>query len=159
MRDVSPTSQTLRHLNKMYTLQGLDTGLSQTSRKNSLESSDEVVWNFPVDVTFKSTNVYGWPRIAIAVYGADYLGRDVVRGYCSCLMPLSSGSHTLSCDMYTPLATSTYNQAMSWLLGNPPEFLVHAVPNSSAAKSRRRLAPIGALVEFTVWTWFFQRLR
>lgn len=106
----------------MSTLQGLDTGLSQTSRKNSLESSDEVVWNFPVDVTFKSTNVYGWPRIAVAVYGADYLGRDVVRGYCSCLMPLLSGSHTLSCDMYTPLATSSYNQAMSWLLGNPPEF-------------------------------------
>ena len=24
--------------------------------------------------------------------------------------------------MYTPLATSSYNQTVSWLLGNPPEF-------------------------------------
>lgn len=60
--------------------------------------------------------------MAITVYGADYLGRDVVRGYSSCLVPLSSGYHILDCQMYTPLATSSYNQAMSWLFGNPPEF-------------------------------------
>jgi B9 domain-containing protein 1 len=87
-----------------------------------MESTDEVIWNFPIDITFKSTNVHGWPRIAITVYGADYLGRDIVRGYSSCLVPLSAGNHVLNCEMYTPLATSSYNQTMSWLLGNPPEF-------------------------------------
>ena len=101
---------------------GLDTGLSQTARKSTNETTDEVVWNFPIDVTFKSTNVHGWPRIALTVYGADYLGRDVVRGYSSCLVPLSSGSHVMDCEMYTPLATSSYNQFMSWVMGNPPEF-------------------------------------
>mmetsp|Transcript_1074 Transcript_1074/g.1199 ORF Transcript_1074/g.1199 Transcript_1074/m.1199 type:complete len:188 (+) Transcript_1074:119-682(+) len=101
---------------------GLDTGLSQTARKNSMENNDEVVWNFPIDITFKATNVHGWPRIAVTVYGADYLGRDVVRGYCSCLLPIASGSHVLDCEMYTPIASSSYNQAMAWLLGNPPEF-------------------------------------
>jgi B9 domain-containing protein 1 len=100
----------------------VDTGLSQTARKNTMESIDEVVWNFPIDVTFKSTNVHGWPRLAIAVYGVDYLGRDVVRGYCSCLVPLSSGSHIVDCEAYTPVASSVYNEFMSWVMGNPPEF-------------------------------------
>lgn len=84
-------------------------------------SDDGVVWNFPVDVTFKSTNVHGWPRIALSTYGIDSLGRDVVRGYGSALVPLSPGQHVIDVDMYVPLATSTFNQVMSWLMGNPPE--------------------------------------
>jgi hypothetical protein len=32
---------------------GLDTGLSQTARKNTIETIDEVVWNFPIDVTYQ----------------------------------------------------------------------------------------------------------
>ena len=48
-----------------------------------------VVWNFPIDVSFKSTNAHGWPRMSISVYGVDSLGRDVVRGYGSVLIPPS----------------------------------------------------------------------
>jgi len=101
---------------------GIETGLSQIARKAPTHYEQGVVWNFPVDVTFKSTNVYGWPRIAISVYGIDYLGRDVVRGYGSALVPLTPGQHVIEVDTYTPVATSTFNQLMAWLLGNPPEF-------------------------------------
>tara|TARA_B110000090_G_C13346266_1_gene433089 strand:- start:591 stop:908 length:318 start_codon:yes stop_codon:yes gene_type:complete len=52
----------------------------------------------------------------------DYLGRDVVRGYGSALVPLTPGQHIIDVDMYTPMATSYFNQAISWLMGNPPEF-------------------------------------
>jgi B9 domain-containing protein 1 len=64
-------------------LGGLDTGLSQTAQKNpmSVTSFSSVVWNFPIDVAFRSTNIYGWPRLAISVFGVDFLGRDVIRGY------------------------------------------------------------------------------
>ena len=103
-----------------------------------------VVWNFPIDVKFKSTNVFGWPRIAISVrsqsllivlllycinlyliivynqrtmftlqvYGLDFLGRDVVYGYGSALLPLSSGQHVIDVDMYTPMASSMLNQVI-----------------------------------------------
>jgi B9 domain-containing protein 1 len=100
---------------------GIDTGLSQTARR-LIQVDEGIVWNFPVDVTFKATNVFGWPRIAVSVYGIDYLGRDVVRGYGSVLIPLSVGQHTIDVDMYTPLANSALNQFVSWLMGNPPEF-------------------------------------
>jgi B9 domain-containing protein 1 len=74
-----------------------------------------------VDITFKSTNVFGWPRIALSVYGIDFLGRDVVRGYGSALIPLSTGQHQLEVDMFTPLASSPLNHMVSVIMGNPPE--------------------------------------
>jgi B9 domain-containing protein 1 len=100
---------------------GLDTGLSQTSCKNLASSEEHIVWNFPIDVSFNATNVYGWPRIAISVYGVDFLGRDVIRGYGSALLPLAAGQHEIEIDMFVPLATSYLNDVASWLLGNPPE--------------------------------------
>lgn len=46
--------------------QGLDTGLSQIAQRAGGQDTS-VVWNFPIDVTFKSTNAFGWPRIALSV--------------------------------------------------------------------------------------------
>lgn len=46
--------------------QGLDTGLSQIAQRAGGQDT-AVVWNFPIDVTFKSTNAFGWPRIALSV--------------------------------------------------------------------------------------------
>lgn len=107
----------------MFMLQGPDTGLSQTARKSvMMHGEDGVVWNFPIDISFRATNVHGWPRLALSAYGIDPLGRDIVRGYGSVLVPISPGQHVLDVDMYVPLATSTFNHVMAWLLGNPPEF-------------------------------------
>lgn len=46
--------------------QGLDTGLSQIAQRAGGQDT-AVVWNFPIDVTFKTTNAFGWPRIALSV--------------------------------------------------------------------------------------------
>jgi len=100
---------------------GLDTGLSQTSCKNLSYSDEQIIWNFPIDVSFNTTNVFGWPRIALSVYGIDYFGRDVIRGYGSALVPLSVGQHRIEIDMFVPLATSFINDVISWIMGNPPE--------------------------------------
>lgn len=107
-------------------LSGVDNGLSQTGKVNPVYSDEGVIWNFPIDVTFKSTNVFGWPRIAISVYGVDFLGRDVIKGYCSALIPLAPGQHLITSPCYTPLSSSVVNQFSSWLWGNPPEVCVYA---------------------------------
>jgi B9 domain-containing protein 1 len=49
------------------------------------------VWNFPLDVTYKSTNVFGWPQLVLAVYGVDGMGRDVIKGYGSAHLPTCPG--------------------------------------------------------------------
>ncbi len=50
-----------------------------------------LVWNFPIDVTYKSTNAYGWPQLVVSVYGLDYLGRDVIKGYGCMHLPTCAG--------------------------------------------------------------------
>jgi B9 domain-containing protein 1 len=111
------------HYGNDWTIQsGLDNGLSQTACKNLSQSEEQIIWNFPVDVSFNATNVFGWPRIAISVYGIDFLGRDVIRGYGSALVPMSSGQHLIEVDMFVPLASSYLNEAVAWIMGNPPEF-------------------------------------
>jgi B9 domain-containing protein 1 len=63
-----------------HPISGTQEGMSQATRRSS-DGRHVCVWNFPVEVTFKSTNPFGWPQIVVVVSGIDSLGRDVVRGY------------------------------------------------------------------------------
>jgi hypothetical protein len=47
--------------------QGIDAGFSQEAQKGGAGDAS-IVWNFPIDVTFKSTNPFGWPRLVLSVY-------------------------------------------------------------------------------------------
>lgn len=46
--------------------QGIEIGISQIAKKAS-NGENVAVWNFPIDATFKSTNVFGWPRLVLNV--------------------------------------------------------------------------------------------
>lgn len=74
---------------------GSEEGITQQASKASPFSSKTVhnlnVWNFPIEVSYKSTNAYGWPQLVLAVYGPDVLGRDVVRGYGCVHLPRTPG--------------------------------------------------------------------
>ncbi|KAG5458479.1 MAG: hypothetical protein BJ554DRAFT_1284, partial [Olpidium bornovanus] len=48
------------------------------------------VWNFPLEISFRSTNAFGWPQIVLAVCGLDALGRDVVKGYGAARLPIEA---------------------------------------------------------------------
>lgn len=76
-----------------------------------------------MDLTFKSTNVYGWPSIVLCVYGLDELGRDVVRGYGVQRLPRTQGKSCLFVPLFRPVATSPLNGFLSWIMGRYPEFL------------------------------------
>ena len=40
----------------------------------------DFVWNLPIELTMSSSNVHGWPQLAVSVYGLNFFGLDVVRG-------------------------------------------------------------------------------
>jgi B9 domain-containing protein 1 len=110
---------------------GVSMGLSQISRQGMLagrstnagENRDNViVWNFPIEISFQSTNPSGWPRLALSVYGFDFLGRDVLRGYASVLLPINPGSHTQYLKTFRPVSGSTCQQFVNWLMGTNPEY-------------------------------------
>ncbi|EGB06642.1 hypothetical protein AURANDRAFT_28991 [Aureococcus anophagefferens] len=100
---------------------GIETGLSQIARK-APGVDQSVVWNFPVDISFKSTNAHGWPRMSISVYGVDGLGRDVVRGYGSVLIPPFPGGYDRYIHTYVPVPSSLWQRFVSWFTGTYAEF-------------------------------------
>ncbi len=50
-----------------------------------------LAWNFPLDVAYRSSNPFGWPQLVLCVYGADFWGRDVIKGYGSVHVPSCIG--------------------------------------------------------------------
>ncbi|KAJ1096775.1 hypothetical protein NDU88_001906 [Pleurodeles waltl] len=84
---------------------GLEEGISQITSKNRGAQQD-LVWNFPIDITFKSTNPHGWPQIVVSVYGPDLFGNDVVRGYGAVHVPFTPGRHRRTLPMFVPESTS-----------------------------------------------------
>lgn len=109
---------------------GVTMGLSQIGRRgitlNKRNSGDNgsnvIVWNFPIEISFQSTNPHGWPRLVVSVYGLDFMGRDVVRGYASLLLPARPGHHTLYMKTYHPVSGSKFVQALNWIMGTLPEY-------------------------------------
>ncbi|KAI9009486.1 B9 domain-containing protein [Gaertneriomyces semiglobifer] len=81
------------------------------------------IWNFPLEIAYKSTNAFGWPQLVLSVYGTDLFGRDVIRGYGSLRIPITPGIHTLYVPMFVPLASTPLNGFLSWVTGRLPEFL------------------------------------
>ena len=91
--------------NDWTVLAGLEDGISQIACTSSGESQS-FVWNFPLDISLRSTNVYGWPQLLISVFGHDHLGRDVIRGYASCHLPTQPGNYKLQAKCFTPMPSS-----------------------------------------------------
>lgn len=104
------------------TSHGLEHGISQIAQKGVGHKNDSFVWNYPIDATFRSTNVHGWPQIVLSVYGINALGKDVIRGYGCVHMPVSPGRHVRYVRLYTPMSSSKCQQLTAWLTANPPEF-------------------------------------
>ncbi|XP_029913463.1 B9 domain-containing protein 1 [Myripristis murdjan] len=100
---------------------GLEEGISQITSKGR-QSSHKLIWNFPLEITFKSTNPSGWPQIVVSVYGPDTFGNDVVRGYGATHIPFTPGQHTRTIPMFVPESTSRLQKFTSWLLGRRPEY-------------------------------------
>lgn len=65
-------SWSLHHGSDWQVVAGVEEGVTQLASVPAGRPA-KVVWNFPMDLTFKSTNVYGWPQLVLAVHGTDFL--------------------------------------------------------------------------------------
>jgi len=84
---------------------GIEEGISQITKKSN-DERQLFIWNFPLEITYKSTNPFGWPQIVISCYGTDMLGRDVVRGYGSTHLPITPGQHKIKVPVFVPISSS-----------------------------------------------------
>ncbi|KAJ0397393.1 hypothetical protein ATCC90586_000918 [Pythium insidiosum] len=132
-------------------LHGADAGLTQLAYRSSLD--DDIVFNFPIDLSFNSTNPFGWPRLVFSVYGLDALGRDVVRGYGSTHIPTTDGRVTRLVPLFRPLSSSWLQQFVAWLTGSPPEYFDAKFIAQNAGREVTRVTSEGKLrVQFNVAT-------
>ena len=104
---------------------GVSHGHSQIATQGVVSTNDDdggnvIVWNFPIEISFQSSNPQGWPRLALSIYGLDFAGRDVLRGYASMLVPMSPGRHTKYLKTYRPVSGSKLVQFVNWLFGTNP---------------------------------------
>lgn len=124
------------------------TSSSSYNQNNNNFYSPTIVWNFPIEIAFQSTNIYGWPRISIAIYGLDFLGRDVIRGYGSTIIPIPIGTTTTTAgrgryediiiETYRPISGSLCHRFMNWINGTLPEYYetVFTTQNEGRALTR-----------------------
>eukprot|EP00128_Syssomonas_multiformis_P017186 Colp12_sorted_trinity150504_noHs@34104 len=129
---------------------GLEEGITQISKKSD-DERQTFVWNFPLDVTFKSTNAYGWPQIVLSVYGLDGMGRDVVRGYGAIHVPTVPGRHIRQVPMFVPVSSSKLQSFTSWLLGQHPEFIDTKIVASNQGREVTRVRSQGMVtIQFNI---------
>lgn len=135
----------LSYGNDWNVVHGPESGLSQIAKASESGADTGVVWNFPIDISFKSTNPFGWPRLALSVFGVDMMGRDVVVGYGSVLIPTIPGRHERWVHMYTPKASSLIQQFRSWIAGAYPEFFDSKFVTRSEGREMTRVERTGAI--------------
>ncbi|GBF90328.1 hypothetical protein Rsub_02434 [Raphidocelis subcapitata] len=124
-------------------LDGMETGITQVL--NSAGPDRMLVWNFPLDVTYKSTNAFGWPQVVVSVYGVDAWGRDVVKGYGSMHLPTCPGRYELCVRLYRPRSASLLQTFLSWLTGMPAEFADPRFPAYGPGREVTRVVSSGSV--------------
>lgn len=66
-------------------------------RADGLAGADEtLVWNFPLDLTYSSTNVFGWPQIILTVFSVSANGKELILGYGCVHLPTAPGRWELA---------------------------------------------------------------
>ncbi|KAM4698094.1 B9 domain-containing protein 1 [Rhinophrynus dorsalis] len=137
---------------------GVEEGISQITSKNR-NAKQTLVWNFPIEITFKSTNPYGWPQIVVSVYGPDAFGNDVVRGYGAVHLPFTSGRHRRTIPMFVPESSSRLQKFTSWFTGRRPEFTDPKVVAQGEGREVTRVRSQGFLtLSFNVVTKDLKKL-
>eukprot|EP00761_Pharyngomonas_kirbyi_P008976 gb/GECH01008991.1/.p1 GENE.gb/GECH01008991.1/~~gb/GECH01008991.1/.p1 ORF type:complete len:189 (+),score=29.47 gb/GECH01008991.1/:1-567(+) len=79
------------------------------------------IWNFPLEITFASTNPYGWPKIVVCLYQSK--GKNSVRlGYGWTQIPVFPGRREIKIPLFKPVSSSTIQNIIGSIIGSPPEF-------------------------------------
>ncbi|KAH0545819.1 B9 domain-containing protein 1 isoform X2 [Cotesia glomerata] len=123
---------------------GIEEGLTQMS-KCSNDARRLTSWNFPLDATFKSTTPHGWPQLVLSVYGLDFFGHDVVRGYGVCHIPFSSGRQESKIPIYVPESSSTLHHFAAWITGKRPELIEPSILASGSGRELTRMKVQGSI--------------
>ncbi|XP_043655624.1 B9 domain-containing protein 1 [Drosophila teissieri] len=102
-------------------------GLTQLATNRRGHFNEPIVFNMPLEVTYKSTSPYGWPQILVSVFGRSGLGRETLLGYAHIHLPVfgsrrpADQTEQLQAPILMPRCPSMMADITSWLLRREPE--------------------------------------
>lgn len=125
-------------------VQGAEAGLTQVACPARDGDSSLFVLNYPLEVGYASTNVSGWPRCIVSVFGVNALGWHVLAGYGLVHVPTAPGRYERVLRMFRPASASLWQSINSFLFGDPPEFLnIASVLGEGAGREIARVESSG----------------
>ncbi|KAH8389370.1 B9 domain-containing protein 1 [Drosophila serrata] len=102
-------------------------GLTQLATNKSGHFNEPIVFNMPIEVTYRSTSPYGWPQILVSVFGRSGLGRESLLGYAHIHLPVfgsrrpAEQMEQLQAPILMPKCPNMIADVTSWLLRREPE--------------------------------------
>ena len=66
---------------------------------------DKVVWNIEFNVLYRTLEISGWPKLVMKLESTDSSGNKHIKGYATCVFPVTSGSHKIKCYIFRPVTS------------------------------------------------------
>ncbi|XP_017053477.1 B9 domain-containing protein 1 [Drosophila ficusphila] len=102
-------------------------GITQLATNKRGPFNEPIVFNMPIEVTYKSTSPFGWPQMLVSVFGRSGLGRETLLGYAHIHLPVfgsrrpAEQSEQLQAPILMPKCPNMMADITSWLLRREPE--------------------------------------
>jgi B9 domain-containing protein 1 len=102
-------------------------------------------WNFPVEIIFRSTNPYGWPKLVMTVSESKGKGKFPIVGYGWCHVPVNPGRYQNTVRLFKPRHSSTIQSLLSMVTGKQPELINITTACSGEGREVMRTQSEGAV--------------
>mmetsp|Transcript_44174 Transcript_44174/g.112748 ORF Transcript_44174/g.112748 Transcript_44174/m.112748 type:complete len:199 (-) Transcript_44174:1485-2081(-) len=131
---------------------GQEDGLTQVTRRSS-GADETLVWNFPLDLTYSSTNVFGWPQIILTVFSVSANGKELILGYGCVHLPTAPGRYSQKVRLFRPKSSSMMQSFFQFLSGTSAEFSDPKFPAYAEGREVTRVVSSGySMLNLNVFT-------
>jgi B9 domain-containing protein 1 len=95
----------------------LDLGQKSGISQNAFHNGQDFVWNFPFEMTLETSQPHDWPQMVVVLYGKDFFGRSVAKGYGNLHLPGSAGTHSRKIRLFDTIPPNTTATCCAFLMG------------------------------------------
>ncbi|XP_073828742.1 B9 domain-containing protein 1 [Musca autumnalis] len=102
---------------------GTKDGITQYASNHNGNFNDPIVFNMPIELTYRSTNVFGWPQLIVCLYGKTRWGIETSLGYSRLHVPIfgSESNQRIKAPVLKPFCSNTLAVITSWITSRNPE--------------------------------------
>ena len=88
----------------MCDVRGMRVGNSQGATRN-YTMDDKIVWSVGFNALYRTLEISGWPKLVMKFEGNTVGNKKLIKGYATCILPVSAGSHRIRCHIFKPVTS------------------------------------------------------